>query len=545
MSQRISLREPVWWHLFALVALSAGYEALFLDYSNGELFDEGWPLNAVMQLRAGGQLYRDAFFTFPPGHLWPAWLAYAWDPPGIWLARLFYGAFNVALIVALYLLGCRLMPTRFAFWGALAVALAAPHSHLGHLLFGYRYLVFSTLALLALARALDDRQARWLFVAGLWTGVALVFRLTPAFSVACGVAVALLVAPSTWSERIRQAGLYALGIVLVSAPVLLWFAQGVGLDVVWREAVVRVIGLQSLQSLAVPTLALPEWTDRNAVHNWFVGIEYWGFSLLYAGYGVLGLIRWGRGKRPETARFALLCAVVVWGAVFFFRTVGRSDEHHLNSALPPAVLLTAHAGSVLFARLFAKVPTADLVRRRIETAACAAALIAWLFVQGFDRNFDLFDRGLVPMRTPYASQAVKPTIEVLELERLIGHIRQNAAPGDRILDLSASPLLYVLSDRLSVGEFDIFMPGTFLDDAEEARFVERLKATPPAVVVWPGWPFDSAPERAVQRTAPRVSRWVRNHYEPLERKTRRNRFILLVPLEETTGESAEAADLPR
>ena len=230
-----------------------------------------------------------------------------------------------------------------------------------------------------------------------------------------------------------------------------------------------MIGLQSLQSLAVPTLTEPDWADRNAVHNWFVGVEYWGFSLLYAGYVALGLIRWGRGERPGNPRFALLCAVVVWGAVFFFRTIGRSDEHHLNSALPPAVLLATHAGSVLFARLFKKVPERDLVRRRTETAACAAALIAWLFVQGFDRNFDLLDRGLVPMRTPYTEQAVKPTVEALELERLVGHIRENAAPGERILDLSASPLLYVLSDRLSVGEFDIFMPGTFLDDGEEVR----------------------------------------------------------------------------
>ena len=66
----------------------------------------------------------------------------------------------MALCVALYVLGCRLMPIRFAFWGALAVALAAPHSHLGHLLFGYRYLVFSVLALLAFGWRLQDRDPR-------------------------------------------------------------------------------------------------------------------------------------------------------------------------------------------------------------------------------------------------------------------------------------------------------------------------------------------------------------------------------------------------
>ena len=43
------------------------------------------------------------------------------------------------------------MPPGFALLGALLLAVAAPSSHQGHLLFGYRYLVFSALALLAFA----------------------------------------------------------------------------------------------------------------------------------------------------------------------------------------------------------------------------------------------------------------------------------------------------------------------------------------------------------------------------------------------------------
>ena len=180
-------RAPRWWHVLLIVALSAGYEALFLDRSNGELFDEGWPLYAAMRLHAGGVLYRDVFFVFPPGHLLPAWLAYWLDPPGVVLARSFYALFNVGLCVALYFLGRRIAPARYALFGALLVAVAAPHSHLGHLLFGYRFLVFSALALLAFARWLDDRRPGWLLIAGMWTGVALLFRSTPAFAASCGI----------------------------------------------------------------------------------------------------------------------------------------------------------------------------------------------------------------------------------------------------------------------------------------------------------------------------------------------------------------------
>ena len=230
-------RAARWWHVLLIVALSAGYEALFLDRSNGELFDEGWPLYAAMRLHAGGVLYRDVFFVFPPGHVLPAWLAYWLDPPGVVLARACYAAFNVALCVTLYSLGRRIVPAHYALFSALLVAVAAPHSHMGHLLFGYRYLVFSALALLAFARWLDQRQRSWLWVAGVWTGIALLFRATPAFAASCGIGLAL------WSARAGVAGrsgglppardtlvdgcFFAGGLLLVVTPALLWFANGV------------------------------------------------------------------------------------------------------------------------------------------------------------------------------------------------------------------------------------------------------------------------------------------------------------------------------
>jgi hypothetical protein len=72
------------------------------------------------------------------------------------------------------------------------------------------------------------------------------------------------------------------------------------------------------------------------------------------------------------------------------------------------------------------------------------------------------------------------------------------------------------------------MPGTFLDAAEEAAFVARLQATPPAAVIWPAQPFDGRPERDVRRTAPLVARWVQNHYAPRETA---GRWILMFPRE--------------
>ena len=57
----------------------------------------------------------------------------------------------------------------------------------------------------------------WMGIAGACCGLALVFRLTPAFAVSCGIAVAALVA-SPWRSALRDLAVYALGIAIVALP---------------------------------------------------------------------------------------------------------------------------------------------------------------------------------------------------------------------------------------------------------------------------------------------------------------------------------------
>ena len=187
-------------------------------------------------------------------------------------------------------------------------------------------------------------------------------------------------------------------------------------------------------------------------------------------------------------------------------------------------------GKMLVAAFFAGAVAA--VSGSAWVGLLVGAFMAWLLVQGHDRHFAPLSRGLTPIEAGSDSPdaGLKVAAEEAELERLLRIIEQTTDPTDTILDLSASPLLYPLSGRQAVGEFDIFMPGTFLDEDEEERFVARLEARPPAMVIWPGWPFDTDPERAVQRTAPRVSRWVKERYQPRDGRGTSHRFVILVPL---------------
>ncbi len=523
---RAPRRDPLWWHLALLVAVSAVYESVFVRHGLN-LFDEGWPLYAATRLRAGGTLYRDVFFVFPPGHLLCAWLAVAWDPPGVVLARVFYAAFAVALVPVLYLLGRRLMPPSYAFYGALLVAIAAPFSHMAQFVFGYRYLVFSATALWCFSQRLRTGNPRWMFGAGLALGVGICFRLTPAFAAAAGLALGTAAASRSWRGAFHDAGWLAAGFALVVAPVLAWFAGSVGLPALWREVVVRPVHMTRVQDWPIADLALPSRWEREEIRESWNALQFRLYGLLYAGYAVLFAVRGAcalRARRPFEN--PLLLAVAVWGGVYFLRTLGRSDTGHLESALPPVCLLIAHAASgVAAAARRARPGSAGRVRAAVA-AAGAAFLLLWIAVPGVDELVGDERLGSVPLQILNDGVFVQTEWRALVLDRRVTTLREVTGPGDRILDLAHAPMFYVLSGRQGHGYRDVVSPGVFLDDDELRDFAARVQADPPAAVILAEKPFDDLEEHALRNTVPELLRWVRRNYR-LIRST--PEYLVMVP----------------
>jgi len=481
------------WHLALLIGVSAGYESFFIRRGLN-IRDEGWPVYAAMQMHAGGTLYDDVLWVFPPGHVLPAWLGAWLDPPGIEITRVIYGGFNVALVVAMYVLARRLMPPTFALLGCLLLAVAAPRTHMMHAIYGYRYLVFGVLALLAFDRRLVTGNPRWMLAAGFATGLAFFFRYDPASALV--VALVLGVVASDRSPRVwlRDGLWYAGGGLVVALPVLVWFGSTVGLRQFFYEAAIHPLAM--LQALPVPELSLPGALNQGALVFFFVTMAFRLYALLYAAYALWlarGLLRAMRERRGFES--SLLLATVVWGGIYFVRSFGRADEPHLDSAIPPVCLLLAHAASSAYRRW---------PRWVAESAIVIGGFVLWIFLLGVDMVFDF----------PFLAADPKADLPVTwSQQKRVNKILEWSKPGERILDLTASPMLHVASDRLGYGYRDVVMPGTFVDPEEEVRFLKLLEASPPPLVLWPLRVFDQMSERSIRRTAPRVVKWVLARYE--------------------------------
>lgn len=505
-----------WLHVAIVIAVSVGYESLFIHHGINRI-DESWPLYAGMQLSAGGTLYGDVLWVFPPGHVWIGWLAHALDAPGFVFARTLYAALTVALCATLYALGCRVMPRSYALLGVLLLAIAAPRGHIYHLLFGYRYLVWTVLALLAYDRRLRTGDLRWMLVAGLLAGWALVFRLTPAFAVSCGIGIAVITADPRPREWLRDWTAYGVGLLIPTLPMLAYFASTVGVEQFWHEAVVHPLVMLERQSIPIPpmTLAGIDWGDRESVYRGFLAFQYRLHWLVYGGYAIaLGALYARSRTRGATFGYPLLLAVVIWGGVFSVRSVARADEPHLDTTVPAFCLLL---GGLVGLALQRVLPPGWSPRRQMAALAAAGAAVlgAWIYVLGVDLYVSDEKLGSDPLYSTSDSIEIAVDRKADAIDGAAALIETNTAPDDRILVVDAAPLFYVLTGRRGPGYLDIVMPGTFITEQDEIDFLKRLKSDPPAAVVWPAFHFDDLPERRFAAVAPRLAKWVRRAYRPI------------------------------
>lgn len=523
------------WIFFAsVVVLSAAYESLFVGYGINPL-DEAWPLYAAWGLERGGELYRDVQWVFPPGHLMAAWIGRKLDPPGILIARMVYAAFAVAAVASIFVLASRLMSPRFAWLAAALVAVAAPDSHLMHVIFGYRYLCFSVLALVLFDDWLRTDDRRRLFAAGLLLGLSACFRLEPAFAGALGIGAGLVATAPDLRRAIQNGLIVASGVMLVMAPVALWLSIEVGPAVLWREVVTRPATMLSRQSLPFPRLLVPEdLSDRHALRNWFAAMQFRTIWFLYAGYCVALVARWiGARREGRRCEHGLLIAVVIWGGSFFVRSATRSDLPHLESVIPPVCLLFTYGIYVLWRKTRQWI-AAPRFLAGFEWALITVLLLSWGGLQATDMWLPRERRGLHLIHATGAAVHVHTENQADLIDDVVSRLRA-LTPGATILDLTASPLLYLLSEHPGPGRFDIVMPGTFLTHDEELEFLHQVVASPPAAIVWPRRPFDNFEERSLLVTAPRLSRWILGHYR---RAGMVRRWSILLP----DRENASAAD---
>ena len=207
--------------------------------------------------------------------------------------------------------------------------------------------------------------------------------------------------------------------------------------------------------------------------------------------------------------------------------MGRADEPHLDSAMPLVCLVLGHALSVGFRKLWPEGRGSRALRGLAVAALGAGCILLWGYLSETDRYLKAPGRGVHKVRTSRQGLLVRSRSQARHMDVATRLLRKHTKPGETILTMGPTPAFYVLSERLGPGTNDIIMPGIFRSDEEEAEFIARLEASPPAAVVWSERLFDPMPERSLFKTAPALSIWVLDHYKP-PKDVKQKRWIVLL-----------------
>ncbi len=429
--------------------------------------DEGEYAYVAQRMLEGEVPYRDAFDQKPPGGFIAYLLAFATTGPTVEGIHLFLALWTAATAAVLYGLVRRLAGGSAAGFALLVFSLASadPRAQ-GHAANTENWMLLPLV--LAAAACLRGWQRgdriSWLACGG-FAACACWFKQVAATD-ACLFAAAVFgdaivgrPAPGLRKALMRLA-LLALGGVLVSAPVLLYFAA-VG-------ALAPFIDAVFLHNL--------EYTQSSSAREGLVNLLMTLRLLLPSFALVWGLATLGwllPGSTPGRVRHAL---ATWWLASLAGATIGLHFRPHYFLQTLPALAALAGVGA---AGLAERLSRREGARPWLAPAALAALIVVVPLVA--HRQLLLADSPAAVSRRIYGLNPFPEATVIAD------QIRRTSRPDDRVFVVGSEPQILFLAGRRSATRYIFFYPltGDYPDArARQQEAIDEVEAARPLYIVW-------------------------------------------------------------
>jgi hypothetical protein len=544
----------------ALVASLAGLAAatfgLFL-LSRGKwsdpLIDSGREWIVPDALARGELLYRDVVYWFGP--LTPYFQAGFLRVFGSGFGSLVLaGAVSGLAALGAFYAALRRVTSRkdAAVWTALAIPVLVFMPNAGGALLGMGYRIWHAAAFALAAIAIASRRGRshsgaWVIAAGACAGLAGLCRTEWGLAAIVAVGLSLLLRSRYRGRGVRDAGISALGFVIVFGGGLGGFLWRAGPRAVLGDGHVLLTGLpEETRHFLVAFSGLADWR-RGAVELIYSAAMWTGIVLL----ATLMARPRGAGRRGPLKMLAAVLVVVAGAAL-----AGGAGGAVLFSAAPlvslagllcglarrrgtPAAALAAsgllgfllsyrrpfHIGDSAYvapALLLAFVCAAGLLQTavacervsvvRAPTAAAYRWIVAAFVVLAFaGRAWQYASIEGMPIEGTSGMISARPEL-AREIEELGQAIRRGTRGGDGLIVFPEGELLNFLSGRPNPIRHKLYLPGYLTEENEPAVLAELERAQPAAVVLWRRPTSEYARSLFGKDYGRRVGAWIASHY---------------------------------
>lgn len=298
---RTAAADQLTWRMFWIVLAGCGFLLYPLITLPVMKFDEGVALTSASRILHGEWPYRDFYAVYPPAHFTALAIIFRLFGESLLVERL------ANLVTQLAVIAVLLRLTRSIAVAPIVVAVfnLAP--------------MFSYAAIPALALGLLSLAARTPFLAGVFAGLAVVWKLEVGFWVAAATATAWLVFWPGWATVLR----WSAGIAAAGGPVLGILLSAMPFSVIRAQ----LLDIPRQQMSAYPPVPFPDTISRLSL------ILYGPLVIAILGIGIAFWVR-----STDRPLFLKMLALSLWTAAATGQGWMRPDVFHM---LVPMLLSAA------------------------------------------------------------------------------------------------------------------------------------------------------------------------------------------------------------
>ena len=474
--------RAVEWTGTAIVFLIALRYWLWYFNRNLNLLDEGSTAAQALRVLNGELIYRDFFTVVTPASYYTVAALFQLFGPSLMVLRWAALVTGLGILLVTLLIARRVMSWPFAAAAALMTTvwgwfLVTPN------FYSLQAALFALMALWCYLRSLDRAEARWIVVAGLFTGLAALTKQN------VGVYAALAIAVAMWIGRPpAKAGGYnrfIAGICIPVVPVLLLLILA-GAGPYLYESWVYYPLRKYPERFA---LSYPSFFETLSEHGAF---ERWVRYVIYLPvvvYPLIAIVLF----RARQHRHALI-AIALMGLLLLLQSWPRADVPHILFGLQPTFILFAY---LLFL---------GSRGNAIASVVMLTPLVALLWF-GYQRTDWEFANYVARVKAGRAQGVATVPIDAQRIDLITQYVSSHTAPDEPIFVVPWAAGFYFLTDRANATRTDFLL---FADPEMYPCLLAQLDGTQPNYVIY-GYTWD-VDNRRFRDYAEPIDAYIRSRY---------------------------------
>ena len=522
-----------WGLTLILYVVLVGYFLSFSQYGLN-IWDEGGYANGTLRTLNGDKALIDFNPNgYLPGRYWYGLLFFKIFGVEIQSLRVGVTLFTPCMILMVYSISRKIMPTGFSFLAALFMV-SAPSMYYNRF-----YPFFVILVLYFLTKTIEKRNL------ASFIGLIIAIFLSSFFKIEVtlfSILISLIVLGILFFQNPQGFGVQVKNITKLSSKQTIYlssvgfvlgglFLYYLGKDGYFSQVFKIVVGAHEVWGNPFPDL-LPFFKlyEELGYHQIFERVLFYLPIWVYTLVAIILLARFFSDQRITIANLHLL-AIVGFGICAFGLVIWRAGFDNLLRTLPPFYILFCY----LLYQVWQKVllfqgASENSIHARITRMPLSLLIVFLPLLFYIEMNthhgFYAGSIGAKDWAINQKIRALHPETTRINLKKLdvwtnpnearwikevVNRINLYSKKGDPILALPLNPIFYFLTDRVNPTRYEWILPG-MLSENEELKMVDTLRENLPKLVVYVDIAIDGKDERRLKNYAPHLYKFLVDRY---------------------------------